>query len=236
MTYNRGMKLREGHAALLENRSIHNRMLRSPKLNKTPILKPASNNSKLSKKKNVILKGKWKGMPMFSLTLQERATCPDSCIRYQECYGNNCCFAHRFEHGQDLEDRLEIEVAKLAKKYPEGFVVRLHILGDFYSVKYVKLWAKLLMTYSSLRIFGYTAREKVIWEAIFKVMSQFSDRFVIRLSRNGVYDPSNPLVRYAGNLGDCEGIMCPVQSGKADSCLSCGFCFNSKLTVIFEEH
>ena len=40
------------------------------------ILKPGGNNKKLGRK---VLKGKWKGAYIYSLTLTERATCPTSC-------------------------------------------------------------------------------------------------------------------------------------------------------------
>ena len=57
-----------------------------------------------------------------------------------------------------MEARLEREIEVLDVRHGGGFVVRLHVLGDFYSVEYVGLWRRLLRQYPTLRVFGYTAR------------------------------------------------------------------------------
>jgi hypothetical protein len=67
-------------------------------------------------------------------------------------------WAHRIPHGVELERRLQIEVAGLAKHHPRGFAVRLHVLGDFYSVGYIALWRELLERHPAPHIWGYTAR------------------------------------------------------------------------------
>ena len=66
--------------------------------------------------------------------------------------------ARRVEAGPELEARLEREIEVLDVRHGGGFVVRLHVLGDFYSVEYVGLWRRLLRQYPTLRVFGYTAR------------------------------------------------------------------------------
>ena len=43
-----------------------------------------------------------------------------------------------FEHGAALENKLEQEVRELCATY-KGVIIRLHVLGDFYSVQYVRL-------------------------------------------------------------------------------------------------
>ena len=96
---------------------------------KSELLIKKSTNVKLGKK---VTKGKWKGFPIFTLTLEERATCPRSCQHWATCYGNNMMYAYRYEAGLALENMLEIELADLQAKHPKGFLVRLHILGDFY--------------------------------------------------------------------------------------------------------
>jgi len=52
----------------------------------------ASTNVKLGKR---VTKGKLAGFPILTLTLEERATCPASCIHYADCYGNNMMNATR---------------------------------------------------------------------------------------------------------------------------------------------
>ena len=110
-------------------------------MGKSELLIKKSTNVKLGKR---VTKGKWKGFPIFTLTLEERATCPRSCAHWADCYGNNMLYAFRYEAGPELEAMLETELAELQRKYPNGFLVRLHILGDFYSVGYVAKWAKWL--------------------------------------------------------------------------------------------
>jgi hypothetical protein len=42
-----------------------------------------------------ILKSKWKGFPVWTLTLEERATCPRTCQHWRSCYGNKISLAAR---------------------------------------------------------------------------------------------------------------------------------------------
>ena len=150
------------------------------------VLKPGRNNKKLGWK---ITKGKWKGKYLYSLTLTERATCPTSCHHWDDCYGNNMPFAHRFDT-RGLIQKLEQEIPQLLSKHKKGIVIRLHVLGDFYSVDYARFWQKMLVQYDDLCIFGYTAREldSKIGRAIWLNNIRFSDRHVIRWSRNYTSD------------------------------------------------
>jgi hypothetical protein len=66
----------------------------------------------------------------------------------------------RIAAGPDLEWRLPRKVAIFDMDHPHDFAVRLHVLGDFYSVEYVELWRKLLMLHRALYVFGYTARQE----------------------------------------------------------------------------
>ena len=120
------------------------------------ILKPGRNNKKLGFK---ITSKRWKGKKLYSLTLTERDTCPTSCHHWEDCYGDNMPFAHRFR-AVGLEQKLETELAALIESNPSGIVVRLHVLGDFYSIDYVKFWEEMLFKHPSLCLFGYTGREE----------------------------------------------------------------------------
>ena len=53
-------------------------------LGKTELVIKKSTNGKLGKK---ILKGKWSGMPIYTGTLEERATCRKTCEHWNNCYG-----------------------------------------------------------------------------------------------------------------------------------------------------
>ena len=230
------MHLNPAHPALSEKRTIHTKTIRLPSQPKN-ILKPASANSKLGKRSNIITKGKWKGMRMFSLTLEERKTCPSDCFRWAECYGNAMPFAHRFEHGSDLTWHLYFELEKLAEKYPEGFVVRLHILGDFYSWAYAMFWRNMLELFPPLHIFGYTARkEGDIHDAIIGTNAKFPERHVVRISTNKSWDQAQPNKTYASNETVGKSFDCPEQTKKTESCLTCGLCWTVNNTVRFQDH
>ena len=170
---------------------------------------------------------------MFSLTLEERNTCPKDCVHWDDCYGNGMGFAYRFKHGKTLEKRIAIELQKLSKKYVYGFVVRLHILGDFYSAAYVNFWREMMKSYPMLRVFGYTARWKKdpIGKALENIRSEFSERWWIRVSRN-----DTDLLLSANSIPSAISIPCPQQTGKTESCLTCGICWKMQKPVYFQSH
>lgn len=197
------------------------------------VLKKGSSNKKLGFK---VTSKKWLGSRLFSLTLTERATCPTSCHHWEDCYGNNMPFAHRFDV-VGLEDKLRIEVAELCKKYPNGVVIRLHVLGDFYSVEYLKFWEEMLSQHNNLRVFGYTAREidSPIGAAIHRINVLQPDRFVVRYSRN-METKRSGLWYAAEESFDGKHFDCPEQSGKLESCAACGLCWTVQNTVRFATH
>ena len=212
---------------------------RYPKSIKTPldsrykVLKPGTNNKKLG---GIVTAKKWTGKRMYSLTLTERDTCPTSCHHWDDCYGNNMPFAHRFDT-RFLTHKLKEEIESLCNKYPDGIVIRLHVLGDFYSTEYVGFWDDMLNKYPSLAIFGYTARKgDNIAVAIMYLNDKYSDRCMIRFSRNQEYNDI-PADRYAAEEsfeGDC--FTCPEQTGIMPSCAACGACWISNKTVRFLSH
>lgn len=73
------------------------------------------------------------------------------------CYGNAMPFSRRNEPGPALEAQLEAEIEQKAREHRRGFVVRLHVLGDFYSLDYVKLWRDMIARHPELHVYGYTA-------------------------------------------------------------------------------
>ncbi|MDR3436387.1 hypothetical protein [Telmatospirillum sp.] len=193
----------------------------------TRVLKPGAWNRKLGAK---VTKGAWASMPIYCLTLEERKTCPSTCENWACCYGNHMPFAHRFEHGAELEDRLDTELAVLQLFHPRGFVVRLHVLGDFYSAEYVERWAEWLDRFPALHAYGYSAwlPDTAIGEALAEI---HSDRFVVRTS--GI---DTKTVTDWSPDDRASGIRCPVQMDKAVSCGSCALCWSTDKVVIFKVH
>ncbi|MDE2469723.1 MAG: hypothetical protein KGL35_13545 [Bradyrhizobium sp.] len=195
------------------------------------LLIPGENQRKLG---SHVVKGPWKGMPIYALTLEERATCPKSCHHWRSCYGNNMPFARRHELGPDLEEGIVREVRALAAKHPGGFVVRLHVLGDFYSPTYARVWEQMLWAHAALHIFGYTGRprDSVIGQAISAMNRESGGRCVIRFST----PDGGPMT---ATTIERPGIVCPVQTGRTDCCGTCGLCWSPAMrdkAIIFLDH
>jgi hypothetical protein len=234
------MELAKGHPAVVKGRSLFPSKVLDP--DEYGVLKAGQGNRKLGAG---IEKGRWKGMPIYALSLEERATCPRTCLRFRDCYGNHMHNAKRYRHGPRLIKALDRELAVLQQKHPGGFVVRLHVLGDFYSPEYVAEWFGWLQKYPALNIFGYTAWQKgtPVGEAIELVRTWNWDRFSVRTS--GADDGPRTItipkqVREQGRLAlknDGEVIICPVQTGQTASCSTCGVCWGARdKAVAFIRH
>jgi hypothetical protein len=235
------MDLRAGHPALRDGYSIFTGQVvgarESPRL-----LVSGHNNPKLGKE---VQKGDRAGWPIFHLTLEERATCPRSCPVWAGCYGNAMPFARRHRADADLERLLRAEVAATAKQYPAGFLVRLHTLGDFYSVPYVLMWAELLATTPALHVFGYTARRedaedpetRKIAQAIAILTRAMWSRFAIRTS-HAEFGPQRSVVVQAEPEAP-DVIVCPAQTKASECCSTCGLCWAEAArpkTIAFLKH
>lgn len=147
------LTLSQDHVAVVEGRTIfRSRVVET----QDRILKEGINQRKLG---SHVAKGAWRGMPIYTLTLEERATCPRSCEHWRDCYGNHMHHPKRQRPSEAMIEQLGAELEVLAIRFPAGFVVRLHILGDFYSTDYVRQWAEWMETLSMLHVFGYTARD-----------------------------------------------------------------------------
>jgi hypothetical protein len=178
-------------------------------------------------------------MPIFTLTLPERETCPASCKEWLRCYGNNMHYAERIIPDRDFEELLELELRALNARYPGGFVVRLHVLGDFYSVPYVQLWGRMLEQLPALRVFGYTARDRdhrdgigaELWGLVLEHWSRFAMRF------SGVDEPEFGAVTVERDESSPH-IVCPAQKDPAGlrCCANCALCWHTARTIAFEQH
>ncbi|MBA3753971.1 MAG: hypothetical protein H0X01_07530, partial [Nitrospira sp.] len=237
--------LPKGHPALIEMRTLFPSSVVDAK-DSPRLLVSGHNNRKIGKQ---VTKGAWAGMPIYTLTLEERATCPSSCFMLSACYGNAMHLARRHKHGQALEDKLIDEVFDLSAEHPDGFVVRLHVLGDFYSKSYVLLWEALLKKYRPLHVYGYTARSvaagesdsnREIARAIHHINTVYDKQCFIRFSsaRPQMFgatvitrNPEGPIVP--------EGTVCPAETSDTDCCATCGLCWSPAMrdkTIVFVQH
>lgn len=204
------------------------------------VLKDGANNSKIG---GDVLVGRLKGAKIFTLTLEERATCPSACALWSTCYGNSMPHSRRWRHGPALENKIEAELAALCAKNAL-VLIRLHVLGDFYSEDYIALWSRLLKRHKNLYAFGFTAwgPKTDFGSKIATLRACHPERFAIRHSGFGgawgsfTIDFPTEKTR----LGDA--VVCPEQraamsgEGRADHCGACGLCWAGSAAVIFVEH
>lgn len=240
-----GVKPMNSHAIAIGRSIFYKKRVAAPD-DRLHVLVSGYNNLKIGA---VVDLGAWKGFPIYTLTLEERATCSVDCHHYRTCYGNSSSRAIRIEHGPRLITHLHLELFNLSCKHPHGFVVRLHVLGDFYDVGYVKHWERWLDTYPALHVYGFTQRKPgtPIGDAVLGLAARRWDRFAVRLSMAPgqtvpmdwyapnrriraatTRDPSRPLS--AGEFA------CPAQDDGDSCCATCGACWASAKTVNFKEH
>ena len=226
------------HDAVREKRTLFPSTVVDP-ADSPRLLVSGENNPKLGDR---VTKGPWKGMPIYQLTLEERATCPETCHHWLTCYGNGMQRARRHRPSPDLPDLLAKEIGQLAEKHPKGFVVRLHNLGDFYNPGYVRLWGNFLQAFRPLHVFGYTAWpvDTPIGDAVRKLRDEQWDRFAIRTSGPRPEPAGATTIDYVPDRPvQPDGIVCPAQSGRTDCCGTCGLCWHPNAkdeTIVFVLH
>ena len=133
---------------------------------------------------------------------------------------------------------MALELVELQRKHPGGFLVRLHVLGDFFSVEYVKRWAAWLKAFPALHVYGYSAypTNHPIRNELDKIIGP---RFAIRASGNfqrKFTALSMDDKRTAKKLKDKKAFVCPVQLDKTPDCGACGLCWTSAKPVVFITH
>lgn len=196
------------------------------------LLKGGENSRKIG---GLVTKGHLRGSPIFTLTLEERHTCPRSCKVWDSCYGNNMNWAQRIADDGTLQIRLWGELASINAQHPGGFLVRLHVLGDFIDLAYVEFWAKAMRDFPALTVFGFTAHDpqSSVGRAIALMLKEYGPRWSIRFS--GFVDPENGS-EVVEAKADAIGILCPAQSDEERCCASCALCWQSNRTISFLRH
>lgn len=209
------------------------------------LLVSGKNSRKLGK---TVEKGRFKGYEIFQLTLEERATCPTDCGVMRLCYGNSMQWArrHRINDIDVFQVMLEAELDEFFETNPgKGMLVRLHVLGDFFSVEYCYVWKEMLDKYPKLAVFGYThrrpsekGRQDEIGDSLQVMKETYPDRFRIRWSRDiPVTDGTVVIANTPKAPRIQEGIVCPAQRDATSTCANCALCWESKKdTIVFIAH
>lgn len=201
----------------------------------TSILVSGHSNLKIGRD---VRKGKLRGYRIFTLSLEERKTCPRSCEHWRSCYGNSMPLGKRVDHTDPaFLPALTAEIEMLLKRHKTGVLIRLHALGDFYSVEYVGFWRDMLERHPRLAIYGYTARnnEDDIGPAIFALRRDFGLRALIRSSNGARHNLATVSIK---TEADCpaNAFVCPEQTGKTRCCATCAACWSTTKNVAFIAH
>jgi hypothetical protein len=210
-------------------------------------LKPAKDNGKLHS--NVVVRGQFAGYHMYSLTLEERATCSPKCGQLKTCYGNNMPFAKRYNVTPELLAAVDAQLAKLTRK-GRRILLRLHILGDFFSVEYINFWRSMLIKYPTVSAFGYTHWPIITQQGreVERLVKAMPGRFNIKYSADHAKQfPLLDLYTLGGTIvvkdwvdAPKGWIKCPAQMaadrGIALGCAECGIACATTSNVAFVEH
>jgi len=237
-TQRRGVILNPGHAAAAEARTLFPGSVvsadQSPRL-----LIDGFNSRKVGKR---VVKGAWAGMPIFTLTLEERASCPRSCAQWLACYGNNMHWSRRHRLDEDLIVALALEIEAKQRAHPGGFVIRAHILGDFGSpddpdlaLAYVAMWRLAFAENPALRMFSYTAHDpaSAIGRAIDALNDAFPERCRVRFSGRALGGRGALVI---DSLAQSKHVVCPAQTDQTDCCATCALCWSMDRPVEFLRH
>lgn len=186
-----------------------------------------------------VRKGKFKGYWIYTLSLEERATCPRSCEHWQSCYGNNMPFAKRVDHTDPkFLPALEAEIERLLEKHRKtGILVRLHALGDFYSIAYVDFWRGMMHRHPRLAVYGYTAPpwHGTIGQRIELAAEVFGERWMVRNSNGDRPVMATVTIMDPASRPD-NAFVCPEQTGQTRCCATCGACWSTMKNVAFLQH
>lgn len=228
-----------GHPSIEAGRSLFHRKGVKPVGAMNHVLVSGHCNVKIGRD---VRKGKhFRGYWIYTLTLEERATCPRTCAHWQSCYGNNMPFAKRVSHRDRdaLCAAIERDIQReLGRRGRAGILVRLHALGDFFDRDYVWFWRDMLWKYPRLAVFGYTAHDpdlSAIGFAIGVVKGLFGERFAIRWSNHAASDEWSTRT-VVEPFSAPDAVQCPEQVGLVDGCGKCGLCWNTKKNIAFTAH
>lgn len=232
--------LQRDHRALRERSTRYPKSVISAK--KSPrVLIDGGQSRKLGRR---VTKGRWAGLAIYSLTLPERDTCPSTCREWASCYGNGMHWTRRHVLDAELVKRLDVELDMLAATHPGGFLVRLHVLGDFGrgpadGLPYVAFWTAKMREIPEIHVFGFTAHDPVspVGQAIMALNREFPERCRLRFS--GIVSDDGFGATVIERLADSTHVVCPFETDHPKApkdCGSCGLCWTMRSTVEFVRH
>jgi hypothetical protein len=183
---------------------------------------------------------------IWSFSLPSFVTCPgastwcrEKCYsRRYEQYRPSC----RYSYNKNLATSLMPHfIPKILEKLPETTnCLRIHVSGDFYSPEYINSWYEICKQRPNTIFWGFTRSWSV--ERLLPEINKLRELPNVVLI--GSTDPSMELppddwrVAYIETDERANGLKCPQQRKKVDSCKQCKYCYSSKNkgSVIFKIH
>jgi hypothetical protein len=219
---------------LLDNRSRYARMVRIPVPGISQILAPATNNPKLSRPSQPRwVAGRWRGMWMFTVYLEELATCLSNACPPEVkrlCFAHWVPFAVRWTWCPTFFPALDYNLEEAQHEFREGFTVDLHSSGDFPDLEYLEDWIERLDRFPALHLWGNTAhrRESEIGWEIDCLNRTMRDRVAIHFSGESG-DMSSRILGVTIEPAAATGLfMCPANERHPKAnCANCAFCVDS---------
>jgi len=131
---------------------------------------------------------------------------------------------------------LEADLVREYCKLDDGAVSRPHVGGDFHSVPYIQMWARIAQAFPKLQFFAYTRSWRVpeLREALEGLRALPNFVLFASMDKHSGLPPAG--WRYA-MMGSLHGfaapgtVLCPELMGKVETCGDCGLCFNPKARV-----
>jgi hypothetical protein len=176
--------------------------------------------------------------PIGTITLRERTDCPLHCPIRDICYGNSMPWARRFIVGPEFYAAVQRDCELWSLNNPSGWRLRLHVLGDFNSVTYVRFWARMLAEFAPLKIYGYTAWRSTdpIGREIDALNRKYEyERFCVRFS-NSTGPWSTRVFRTVSTEHIRDGHMMCLHEIDGRGCADCKACWQSPVPIGFTAH
>lgn len=129
-----------------------------------------------------------------------------------------------------LMRNLRLFAKEMIRSLPKTLTcVRIHVSGDFFSAAYVRAWIKICSAFPDTQFWAYTRSWRVA-----KLAPELEKlRALPNVHLFASWDASIPEPlpegwRVARAEKEITGFRCPHETGRVDTCLSCGYCWKPK--------
>lgn len=217
------------HPAVVKGVSLHHHKVQ-PVTPETEVVSSAVSNSKIGRYMLSPSKHAW--AEIFTVTWEERKTCPRSCTHWTDCYTNNTPLMRRKDYDLAREEEIlalmEAQLVTHLERIKTPYLyVRLHQAGDFPTVRYVEWWSDVLTRYPRIHVFGYThwPEESPIGRAVQRLNNAWwHTRWRIFQSSSGQPNRGANTFHTAAEAKAAGNMPCPEQVGRVPTCGECQMC------------